>query len=106
MQVKTKGTLTGIKRGKGDSIIEGKDVQWDYTSFFILSDLPESKGNAKGMATTEYKFGKSTEFDKWAHNDFPIPVDLDLVITTDGKQKQSVTVVAIVTAAPQFKKAA
>ena len=106
MQMQMKATLTGIKRGKGEGVIEVKSLAWDYTGFFIISDLPTKGENAKGQATQEYRFGKAEEFDKWAKMPFPVVVDMEVSMTTNGKGDASLQLLSIVPAKDQPRKAA
>lgn len=101
MLMQIKATLTGVKRGKGDGIIEGKQLAWDYTGFFIMADLPAKGDNAKGCATQEYRFGKADEFEKWKHLPFPVTVDAELSMTTNGKGDATVQLVSIAPAKDQ-----
>ncbi len=96
MLTQVKGTLTGIKRSKGDSVIEGKPVKWDHTVFYIMSELPTKGDNARGQATQEYKFGKADEFEKWRSIPLPAVVDVELAMTTNGKGTGSFEVLSIV----------
>lgn len=95
MQVQMKGTLTGIKKSKGSGVIEGQDRKWDSTTFYILSELPSKNENAIGMATQDYKFGTSDEFEKWRHMTLPVVVDVELTITTNGKGTQATEVTGL-----------
>jgi len=101
MQMQMKATLTGVKKGKGDGVIDGKQLSWDYTGFFIMADLPSKGDNAKGQATQEYRFGKADEFEKWKHLPFPVVVEVEFAMTTNGKGDANVQVMAIAPAKDQ-----
>ena len=106
MEMNLKGTLVGIKRGKGDGLIEGKKLDWDYTAFYVMDDLPKKGGNALGQASQEYRFGKSDEFLKWEKIPFPVVVDLTLTMTTNGKGDSKVEVLEIKPSKDQPSRAA
>jgi hypothetical protein len=73
--------VMGIKRSKGE--FEGNS--YDSTKFYIQTSLDESKGNGKGVATAEYSFGKSDEYEKYVHLPFPFKAICDYEIVTNGK---------------------
>ncbi len=85
MAMKTEQTLTGVQRGKGDSIIDGKPQKWDYIKFHIMAELPEDKGNAVGMATQVFQCGTSDEWSKWEHAKLPMTVECEFGLGTTGK---------------------
>ena len=99
MQFKQKVVVSGMKRSKGD--FEGQ--AFDSTKFYIETDLDDRSGNALGKATSEYAFGKSDEFEKYKHLQFPFEAEATLELMTTGK----VTKVALLDLAPvAVKKAA
>jgi hypothetical protein len=106
MRTVIQATLTGIQKSKGDGVIEGKQVSWDYTKFHLMSTLPSKGDNAKGEATQEYRFGESQEFDKWKTVSLPCVVDVEMFMTTNGKGAQAVEVQSIKPAKEQPRKAA
>lgn len=73
--------VTGIKRSKGN--FEG--TAYDSTKFYIQTDLDDSKGNSKGMASTEYSMGLSDEYDKFSHLSFPFTAIAEMELVTSGK---------------------
>lgn len=82
MQVKSQLDVVGVKKFQGN--IEG--VSYDSTTVFVLMELDESRDAAKGKAAAEFKFGTSAEFDRLAQMRFPFRADVELEITTTGKQ--------------------
>jgi hypothetical protein len=81
MKFQQRVTVTGIKRSQGE--FEGK--KYDSTKFYISSDLDDSKGNAKGSATSEYSLGDSRVYEQFAHLPFPFDALVDMEISTTGK---------------------
>ena len=82
MQFKANVKVTGMKRAKGE--FEG--TAYDSTTVFMEVDMDESKGNAKGKAGQDYKIGLSTEYDKYASQNFPFNAEALFEIVTTGKQ--------------------
>lgn len=95
MEMQTIGTLTGVQRSVGDSVIEGKQVKWDYTKFHLISELPTKGNNSRGQATQEYRFGSSSEFEKWMNIPLPATVEVTFTLSTNGKSGQSTELTAI-----------
>lgn len=106
MKMLIQATLTGLQRSKGDGVIEGKNMSWDYTKFHLMSALPSKGDNSKGQATQEYRFGDSHEFDKWKNIPLPCVVDVEMFMTTNGKGQQSTEVQSITPLKDQPRKAA
>lgn len=79
-------TITGMKAFKGE--VEG--TMYDNTKVFAMTDMDESKGNAKGFATVEYAFGKSDEYEKYKALAFPFKADCELEFVTNGKTQKMV----------------
>lgn len=64
MKMKNTAVLHGIKSSKGE--IEGRG--FDSTTFHLSVDIASSQsGESIGVVTRPFKFGDSTEFQKWAH---------------------------------------
>ena len=64
MKMKNTAVLHGIKSSKGE--IEGR--AYDSTTFHLSVDIASSQsGESIGVVTRPFKFGDSTEFQKWAH---------------------------------------
>ena len=64
MKMQSQNLLFGIESSKGD--FEG--TAYDSTKFHLSVDLGK-KGNGKtiGVVTRPFKFGDSTEIEKWVH---------------------------------------
>ena len=64
MKFQSNAVLHGIKSSKGE--IEGRG--FDSTTFHLSVDIASSQsGDSIGVVTRPFKFGDSTEFQKWAH---------------------------------------
>ena len=64
MRMQSQAVLHGIKSSKGE--IEGRG--FDSTTFHLSVDIASSQsGDSIGVVTRPFKFGDSTEFQKWAH---------------------------------------
>lgn len=64
MKMKNQAVLHGIKASKGD--FEGRG--YDSTTFHLAVDMGQSSnGESIGVVTRPFKFGDSTEFQKWQH---------------------------------------
>ena len=64
MKMKNTAVLHGIKSSKGE--IEGRG--FDSTTFHLYVDIASSQsGESIGVVTRPFKYGDSTEFQKWAH---------------------------------------
>lgn len=91
MKVSNKAVLHGIKSSKGD--YEGR--AFDSTTFFLAVDLGQSaSGESIGVVTRPFKFGDSTEFQKWAHLKKSWPLggvmcecEFDIVAGSDNSTK-------------------
>ena len=81
MRFNAQVVVTGIKRSKGE--FEG--AKYDSTKFYIQTDLDDSKGNSRGMATVEYSMGDSEEYA--AYEKLPLPFTANAVFNqvTTGK---------------------
>lgn len=89
MKMQSTALLLGIESSKGE--FEG--TKYDSTKFHLSVDLGQkSNGKTLGLVTRPFKFGDSTEIEKWTHLDAhmragkPIPVkcDFDVVAASDG----------------------
>ncbi len=89
MKMQSTALLLGIESSKGE--FEG--TKYDSTKFHLSVDLGQkSNGKTLGLVTRPFKFGDSTEIEKWAHlgahmgSGKPVPVkcDFDVVASSDG----------------------
>lgn len=79
-------TITGMKASKGE--FEG--TGYDSTKVYAMTDMDETKGNAKGYATVEYGFSKADEFEKYKHLTFPFKADCEMEFVTSGKAQKMI----------------
>lgn len=86
MKINQAMTITGMKSSKGD--FEG--TSYDSTKVYAMTNMDETKGNAKGFATVEYGFGKSDEYDKFKDLAFPFKADCELDFVTSGKAQKMI----------------
>lgn len=87
MKFKSEVNVTGIKRAKGD--FEG--TAYDSTTIYIEVGMDETQGNARGMATQDFKIGTSAEYDKFVSIPLPFKAMAEFELTTNGKtQRQRV----------------
>lgn len=91
MRMKTQAVLHGIKSSKGD--FEGRG--YDSTTFHLAVDMGDSSnGESIGAVTRPFKFGKSDEFQKWAHLKGSWPLggvlcdcEIDVIAGSDNSTK-------------------
>jgi hypothetical protein len=103
MKFTSQAKVTGMKRSKG-TMESGQS--FDSTKVYIETDLDDSKGNAVGVATVEYGFGLSDEFEKYKHLPYPCVCELGFEIVTSGKvQKTQLISIKPLQAAPKPKEA-
>ena len=78
MGIKQTATVLGVKRFKGDVKNErtGQDNHYDTTTLFVVMSMAPTDTTA-GAVIVEQKWGTSANFDKIAHLDFPLNVELD-----------------------------
>jgi hypothetical protein len=84
MKFKQTLTITGMKASKGE--FEG--TSFDSTKVYAMTDMDESKGNAKGFATVEYGFAKADEFEKFKALKFPFQAECEMEFVTSGKAQK------------------
>lgn len=93
MKMNSQAVLHGIKSSKGD--YEGR--AFDSTTFHISVDMGQSSsGESIGVVTRPFKFGDSSEFQKWAHLKTKWPItgvlvdcEFDVVAGADNTTKLS-----------------
>lgn len=76
-----KATILGVKKFQGT--VDGK--QYDTCTVYMMTDTDVESGNALGYASNEMRFGDSSNFDMFRGKRFPLEVETDTVITTNGK---------------------
>lgn len=81
-------TVRGVKKSKGD--FDG--VAYDTTKVFIDTELDDSKGNARGVATVEHTIGTSAEYEKYISTDLPFKANMTFEMTTTGKATKVVVI--------------
>lgn len=86
MKINQQLTVTGMKASKGE--FEG--TAFDSTKVYAMTDMDETKGNAKGYATVEYSFLKADEFDKYKHLTYPFKADCEMEFVTSGKAQKMI----------------
>ncbi len=107
MRMSNKAVLHGIKSSKGD--FEGRG--YDSTTFHLAVDMGQSSnGKSMGTVTRPFKFGDSSEYQKWAHleNSWPlggIPCDCEFDVVAGSDNSVKLTLLAI-KPAEQARKAA
>lgn len=79
--------VVGMKASKGT--LENGNA-YDSTKVYALVDLDASKGNAKGMSTSEFNLGTADEFDKFKHLPFPFAAEVEMEMVTNGKTMKTV----------------
>ena len=83
----SKVRVTGMKFSKGTM---DNGTAFDSFKVFIETKFDESKGNARGTATTEYHCGKSAEYKKYAHLSLPFIAEAEMETVTNGKTRSTV----------------
>ncbi|WP_038206686.1 hypothetical protein [Xenophilus azovorans] len=94
MRIKSESTLYGIKASKGD--FEGRG--FDSCTFHLDADLASNtSGEAIGISTRPFKFGKADEFDKWKHlaKSLPLRVEVEFDVVAAAENKTSLSIVSI-----------
>lgn len=106
MKMQSQALLFGIESSKG----EFQGTAYDSTKFHLSVDMgTKSNGKTLGVVTRPFKFGDSTEIEKWTHlanflsTGKPVPClcEFDVVASSDGVK---LTLLGI-QAAPQSKTA-
>lgn len=107
MKMQSQALLFGIESSKG----EFQGTAYDSTKFHLSVDMgTKSNGKTIGVVTRPFKFGDSTEIEKWVNltphlsTGKPVPCncEFDVVASSDGVK---LTLLAI-QPAPQTKAAA
>lgn len=89
MKMTSTALLLGIESSKGTF----ESTAYDSTKFHLSVDLGQkSNGKTVGMVSRPFKFGDSTEIEKWSHLDkflregkaIPVDCEFDVVAAADG----------------------
>lgn len=78
--------VTAMKFNKGQM---DNGTAFDSTKVYAETRFDESKGNARGYATTEYHLGKSDEYAKYAHLQLPFIAEAEMENVTNGKTRST-----------------
>ena len=89
MKMQASITVIGMKRSKGQ--LENGQA-YDSTKVYALTELDDSKGDAKGEFGAEFNMGTSDEFAKYSHLPFPFSAVADMEIVGNGKTSKTVIV--------------
>ena len=89
MKIKTQLKILGMKASKGQ-LESGQS--YDSTKVYVLTDLDESKGNAKGCSTQEYNYGESVNFESFKSLAFPFDADAEIEMVSNGRTTKAVIV--------------
>ena len=86
MRMQSESTLFGIKASEGTF----NDRAFDSCTFHLDADIASNgSGEAIGISTRPFKFGKSDEFQKWKHLGKSLPIRVictfDVVAASDNK---------------------
>lgn len=63
---------------------------FDSTKVYLETPLDDTKGTAKGFASSEYSMGDHKEYGKYAHLPFPFEADAEMEVMTSGKMTKVV----------------
>jgi hypothetical protein len=109
MKMQSRAVLHGLKSSKGE--MEGRP--YDSTTFHLSVDLGQSSnGESIGVVTRPFKFGDSTEFQKWSHLKEKWPLggivcdcEFDVVAGADNSSKLTLVGIRPAPTAPAAKAA-
>lgn len=109
MKFSNQAILTGIKESKGE--FEG--FKFDSTTFHLIVDVAQSgSGRSIGQVTRPFKFGDSSEFEKWKNwadkwpvGGLPVVCDFEVVAGSDNKSELRLLGIKPATMAPAAKAA-
>lgn len=79
--------VVGMKASKG-TLENG--TGYDSTKVYALIGLDDSKGNAKGMSTSEFNLGTAAEFEAFKHLPFPFTAEVEMEMVSNGKTMKTV----------------
>lgn len=78
--------ITGAKGSKGE--YEGRP--FDSTKIYVQTRLDPTKGTMAGMATEEYTWGTSENFEKIKDLKFPIQANVDFENVSNGRSSKTI----------------
>jgi len=86
MRMQSESTLYGVKASEGTF----NERAFDSTTFHLDADIASNgTGEAIGISTRPFKFGKADEFQKWKHLGKSLPIRVmctfDVVAASDNK---------------------
>jgi hypothetical protein len=84
MQLQVQASIMGVKKFSGN--IDGRT--FDYCRIIAATPMDESTGNALGMASTEYDFGGSVNFERFRGLQFPFEAALTVEMVVSGKSQK------------------
>jgi hypothetical protein len=87
MKFQAEVTVIGMKRSKGQ--LENGQA-YDSTKVYALTELDDSKGDAKGQFGAEFNMGTSDEFGKYSALPFPFKAVAEMEIIGNGKTSKTV----------------
>lgn len=86
MQFQTQMKIVGAKCSKG---VLDNGQAYDSTTLFVEVPLDDSKGNACGFCTSEFKWGTSDNYKLIEAQKLPLTVNATLEIVTSGKLQKT-----------------
>lgn len=86
MQFQTQMKIVGAKCSKG---VLDNGQAYDSTTLFIEVPLDDSKGNACGFCTSEFRWGTSENYKLVEAQKMPLTVNATLEIVTSGKMQKT-----------------
>lgn len=89
MKFQAQVTVIGMKRSKGQ--LENGQT-YDSTKVYALTELDDSKGDAKGQFGAEFNMGTSDEYAKYSAQTFPFQAVAEMEIIGNGKSSKTVIV--------------
>ncbi|NMG66814.1 hypothetical protein GPA19_17890 [Azoarcus indigens] len=87
MKFKSMVKVLGMKSSSGTM---DNGMVFDSTKVYVETPLDDSKGTAKGYATSEYNLGDSKEYARYSKLNFPFEAEAEMEIVTSGKQTKTV----------------
>ena len=94
----------GMKRSRGVMRDSGKP--YDFTKVYLGISLNDVNGNMRGIATQEYRYGDSDNYEKFDGLNLPFDAEIEMETVTDGNKvfQQILNITPLKTAAPAAAK--